>query len=162
MSWTKRQLVVQAYTELGLANYVFDLEPEQLQNACNVMDAMIASWSGVGAQIAYPASTSPGTTDLDADSTIPDFCNAAVYLGLALRLAPSMGKNPPQMTMIAAKQAYLNMLTMLTATPNEMSYPSTLPKGQGNKVWRGIDNPYFEADSPILGSDPTSIDLGLN
>ena len=34
MAWTKRQIVTQAFEEIGLASYVFDLEPEQLRAPC--------------------------------------------------------------------------------------------------------------------------------
>ena len=33
MSWTKRQIVEQALEELGLASYVFDMQPEQVESA---------------------------------------------------------------------------------------------------------------------------------
>ena len=33
MSWTKRQYIVDAFEEIGLASYVYDLQPEQLQSA---------------------------------------------------------------------------------------------------------------------------------
>ena len=40
MGWTKRQFVTQAFEEIGLASYVFDLTPEQLQSALRRLDAM--------------------------------------------------------------------------------------------------------------------------
>jgi hypothetical protein len=33
VSYTKRQLVEGAYAEIGMASFVFDLEPEDLQSA---------------------------------------------------------------------------------------------------------------------------------
>lgn len=154
MSWTKRQLITQAYDELGLADYVFDLEPQQLQSACQRMDAMIASWVARGIQIAYPLSTSPNTTDIDSDSTLPDFCNEAVYLNLAIRLGASMGKSLSPDTRKNAKEAYLFMLDGLTFPVQEMQFPQTLPRGQGQKPWRTYDNPYFRPPSEGILAGP--------
>ena len=42
MGWTKQQLVEQAFEEIGMANYVFDLQVEQLQSAMYQLDAMMA------------------------------------------------------------------------------------------------------------------------
>ena len=92
MGWTKRQLISAAYEEIGLADYVFDLEPSQLQGACRKMDAMLAEWEPK-VKLGYTSSDNPDTTDIDADSGLPSYANAAVYTNLAIRLGTSMGKN---------------------------------------------------------------------
>ena len=46
MGYTKRQFVTAALEEIGLASYVFDLQPEQLQSALRRLDAMISEWNG--------------------------------------------------------------------------------------------------------------------
>ena len=48
MGWTKRQFVAQAFEEIGLASYVFDLTPEQLQSALRRLDTMMAAWNALG------------------------------------------------------------------------------------------------------------------
>ena len=48
MGWTKRQLLSQAYEEIGLANYVFDIQPEQEMSALRRLDAMVQSWEQEG------------------------------------------------------------------------------------------------------------------
>jgi hypothetical protein len=47
VAWTKREFVVQAFSEIGLASYVYDLQPEQLQTALNRLDSMLATWNGL-------------------------------------------------------------------------------------------------------------------
>ena len=42
MSWTKRQIVEQALEELGLASYVFDMQPEQVESAKVIIERMEA------------------------------------------------------------------------------------------------------------------------
>ena len=40
MGWTKRQFVTQAFEEIGLAAYVFDLQPQQLDSALRKLNAV--------------------------------------------------------------------------------------------------------------------------
>ena len=54
MGWTKRQFIEQAFEEIGLAAYVFDLTPEQLQSALRRLDAMMAGWNTNGIRIGWP------------------------------------------------------------------------------------------------------------
>lgn len=155
MSWTKRQFVEQAFEELGLAAYVFDLTPEQLDSACRRMDAMVAGWAANGVRIAYPLSTSPNTTSLGSDTGVPDYCNEAIYLGLACRLAPSFGKVVSQETKMFADMAYSNMANQVAIPTHERQMPQTMPRGQGTKPWRNFNNPFVYAPQPAVdaGSD---------
>lgn len=152
MGWTKRQLVVQAFEELGLGAYIFDLEPEQLQSALRRLDSMMGVWDGKGIRLGYPIS-SPEESDLDDNSNLPDAATETVFLNLALRLAPSFGKTPSADTKAAAKEGY-GVLLAKAAMPPEMQLPGTMPAGAGNKT-RGIVNPFMPEPSDPLktGSD---------
>jgi len=154
MSWTKRQFVTQAFEEIGLAAYVFDLTPEQLDSALRRMDAMVAGWNANGVRIAYPLSSSPGSTDLDQDTNVPDFCNEAIYLGLALRIAASFGKVVSPETKMFADMAYSNMANQAAIPIMERSMPQEMPRGQGTKPWRNFNNPF------VIAPDPTEVDAG--
>jgi hypothetical protein len=142
MGWTKRELIMQAFEEIGLAAYVFDLTPEQLQSALRRMDAMVAGWNSNGVRIGYPLPSSPDSSNLDADSGVPDYANEAIFLGLAVRLAPSYGKQVAQETKAWADAAYGNMANQVAAPTPERQMPSTLPRGQGSKPWRNTWRPY--------------------
>lgn len=126
MTWKKRQLVTQAFEEIGLASYVFDLTPEQLQSAVARMDAMVHSWEANGVRIGYSA-----VSDLDEDSGIVDGANEAVYLNLAVRLAPSYGKVLPNETKASARAAYVSLANRSACPVPEMQFPTTLPLGGG-------------------------------
>ena len=143
MSWTKRQLIQQAYEEIGMADYVFDLEPEQLQSASRRMDAMVATWVASGVRISYPMSSTPGTTDIDENTQVPDWCNEALYLNLAIRLGASMGKSLSPDTRANAKAAYLAMIDMVVETPESVQMTGNTPRGQGRKPWRTYNNPFY-------------------
>lgn len=142
MGWTKRQLVTQAFEEIGLAAYVFDLNPDQLNSALRRMDAMIAGWSANGVRIKYSLPASPQDSDLDEDSGIPDFAIEAVYLGLAVRLGPSFGKTISPETKQFADMAYNNMANQVAFPTIERELPRTMPRGSGTKPWRNFNNPF--------------------
>jgi hypothetical protein len=140
MGWTKRQFVEQAFDEIGLANYVFDLQPEQLQSALRRLDTMIATWNALGIRLAYPLPSSPQDSDLDQETEVPDSAYEAIYTNLAIRIAPSFGKQVAIEVKVAAKQAYDVLLQRATA-PIEKQLPRSMPAGSGNKPWR-IDDPF--------------------
>lgn len=135
VSWTKRQLVRQAFSVIGLADYDFDLQAEQLQNAMYLMDSMVAVWNAKGVLLSYPLPTSPENADLDDESNIPDRANEAVYLNLALRIAPTLGRPVMPELKQSAWYAYNNLLSW-ALQPQEMNLPHTMPRGQGNKPYR--------------------------
>lgn len=153
MSWTKRQFVEQAYEEIGYAGYVFDLEPEQLESAMRRMDAMLATWNAKGIRIGYPLPSSPQNSDLDDETNVPDSANEAIYINLAMRLSPPVGKTISAETRMVAKDSF-NTLLMLAAVPPEMQLPNTMPAGSGNKPWR-YDDAFLKdpADPLLAGGD---------
>ena len=149
MSYTKRQFVTEAYTELGMADYVFDLQPEQLMVACRRLDAMMAEWNGRGISLGYTLPSSPQNTDIDQESGVPDWANEAVFLNLAVKLAPMHGK---QVNGASAKLALSTV--MVNATPDvRMNAPSDMPVGAGYK--RGSYPFKGEVVDTSTLSDPT-------
>ena len=153
MAWTKRQIVNQAFEEIGFANYNFDLDPEQLQSALRKLDAMMATWNIRGVRTGYPLSSSPSSSDLDQDSELPDWAIEATYKNLSIRIAPALGKVLSRETKADAKNAY-NTLLMMNAKPAEMQL-TKLPRGAGNKPWRIADRPFLDKpkDSLLGGGD---------
>ncbi|MDA3463490.1 packaged DNA stabilization gp4 family protein [Acinetobacter sp. AOR41_HL] len=133
MSWTKRQLVETAFEEIGMAAYVFDLQPEQVESARRSMDAMAALWSSKNIQIGYPLPTEADSSDLDQDSYIPDYAIETFYLNLAKRLASKFGKVLAPEKVVLAKEGYENLLRMAVSHPPQMKYACSLPSGAGNK-----------------------------
>lgn len=151
MSWTKRQLVRQAFSVIGLADYDFDLQAEQLQNAMYLMDSMVATWNAKGVLLSYPLPTSPENADLDDESNIPDRANEAVYLNLAKRLATTLGKQVTNDLNSAAWYAYNNLLSW-SLQPQPMQFPQNLPRGQGNKPYRYKQDNFM--DRPVSPAPP--------
>jgi len=142
MGYTKRQFILAAFEEIGLASYTFDLQPEQLESARRRLDAMIADWNGKGIRLGYPIPSSPDQGSIDEETFVPDSAYEAIICSLGIRLAPSYGKQVMPMTMATAKQGYDTLLQRATF-PLEQQMPSTMPAGAGNKPWRVYDNPFL-------------------
>jgi hypothetical protein len=157
MGWTKREFVVQAFEEIGYTSYIYDAMPEQLQSVLRRLDAMMATWNAKGIRIGYPLPSSPNNSDINEQTNVPDAANEAIYLNLAIRIAPMIGKTIQQETKQAAKAAY-DALLIKTAHPLQMQYPGTLPAGAGNKPWRNADNPFLTGPvEPLLAGQDDNI-----
>ena len=156
MAYTKRQFVEAALTEIGLASYVFDIQPEQLEYARRRLDAMMADWNGKGIRLSYPIPASPEQGSLAEETNVPDSANEAVILNLAVRLAPSYGKQIMPDTRLLAKTAYDTVLQRATA-PIELQFPETLPSGAGNKYWRDADDPFMPTPVDPVETGPEGI-----
>lgn len=150
MSWTKLEIVDAAYAEIGMANYDFYLSPEQRQAALNRLDAMVATWKRRGIVVDYVVPSSHGGSSLDDDTLINNHMEA-LYLNLAIKIAPMFGKAPSLETKSAAHTALRELMTD-TVTQQEQSYRDTLPVGQGNRPWQGISEFFSETRSPTSGT----------
>lgn len=154
MAYTKRQLIEQAFTEIGLAAYTFDLQPEQYETALRQLDAMMAAWNGKGIKLGYPLSLNPQNSNIDDDTFVPLEASEAVYLNLAIRIAQSFGRVVMPELKSNAKMAY-DVVVQLAAFPREMQFPGTTPAGAGNKTWRQYKDPYLRhPDEDPLAVDP--------
>lgn len=143
MGYSKRQFIHAALEEIGLASYVFDLQPQQVESALRRLDAMMAEWNAKGIRLSYPLPSSPELSDVDAESDVPDSANEAIITNLAMRLAPSYGKQVMSGTAIIAKEGYNTLLQRATVPP-ELQFPGTLPAGAGNKPWRTYNDPFLQ------------------
>jgi hypothetical protein len=152
--WTKRELVLQAFGELALYGYEFELTPEEMQTGLIKMDSLLAEWQQRGINIGYALPATQLDSDLDDQSGIPDWCNSAVYLNLAIRMSGGFGKAVPVELKIAAKQAY-DPLLWQAAYPRQQQLPSTLPVGAGNRAWRFTTRPFFpQPDTSTVQGNP--------
>ncbi|MDB4278434.1 packaged DNA stabilization gp4 family protein [Deltaproteobacteria bacterium] len=159
--WTKRQLIEQAFDELGLADYVFQLGPQPLESAMRKMDAMMGAWNAKGVRLGYPIPTSPDNSDLDDSSGLPDSANEAVFLNLAIRLAPSYGKVVSVATRQFAKLS-LDGLMGLSGVPAQLQPRQGTVAGAGH--WnnrRGrLTNPFLSPpNDPLLAGNDGEIVL---
>lgn len=153
--WTKRQLIEEAFAELALAGYVFDLSPEEMQTGLRRMDVFMATWEARGVRVGYAFPSAPNTSSLDDASGLPDSAVETVYLHLAIRLAAGFGKQVSPDTRKAARDGY-DALLWKAAQPIRQQFPNTLPIGAGNRAWRNETSPFF----PTPDTSPLQINSG--
>jgi hypothetical protein len=158
MGYTRRDLIEGALTEIGYANYAFDMQAEQLEACKRRLDSMMAAWNAQGLRLSYPIPSSPEASDLSDETNIPDSAWEAVVTSLAVRIAPMFGKTVSPDTKRAAKMA-LNTLYGLSAMPEQMQYPGTLPLGAGNKGWRGYETFFPEPSNPLTTGQDGELDF---
>lgn len=160
MGWTKQAIVAEAFGELALAGYEFDLTPEEMQTGLKRLDAMMATWEARGVRIGYAFPSSAETSDLGADSGIPEYANEPAYLNLAIRLAAAFGKQVGPDTRRAANEAFTVLLND-AAQPIEQQLPNTLSRGAGNKPWRNLGRQFFPipSDSPLVNTQGGDLDV---
>ena len=142
MSWSKQQIVEEAYGELSLHGFVVNLTPEILQRGLRRLDIMMAMWDGKGIRLSYPLPSSADGSNLDDDSGLSDIALEPTVLNLAVRLAAGHGKEVAPTTAAAAKEGY-DMLMARAAMPPEVQYPRWMPSGAGNKPWRWQRGPFL-------------------
>jgi len=126
VNYTKGELVKAALTEIGIADYEFDITPEEEATGIRRLDSMMAQWSDKGIRISYNFVGSSAD-----EAGLPNIAQEAVISNLALRLAPTYGKQVPPEVRSTAKRA-LNSLYSEAAYPNEMQLQTT-PIGSGYK-----------------------------
>lgn len=145
MSWSKRQIITQAYAMFGLGQYAMSLTPEQYETAISMLDSMMASAATTqGIRIGYNQSSDPSQTDQDQSSGIPDFANLAVSFMLSELLAGTIGKTIAPSFLIMGKNAYDALVSwcMSNSIP-EMQYARNTPRGSGNKPYQGAPASIF-------------------
>jgi len=148
MSYSKRQYINAAFEEIGLASYVFDLQPEQLESALKRLDSMMADWNGKGIRLSYPIPGEPEYSNIDAPTQVPDSANEAIITNLAIRIAPSYGRQVMPDTKSSARGSYQTLLSRAAMPPEQQL--SMLPSGAGNKYWRNSLNPFTPRPEELL------------
>lgn len=157
MGWSKRQIIEQAFAEIGLAAYSFDLQPEQVEDALRRLDNMMALWNSKGIRLGYPLPSSPGASDPDQQVGVPDEAIEPMVLNLAIRIAPAYGKVMMPETKATASLGYKTLL-MNSARPQEMQLDAlAIPAGAGNKQWRYDQDPYLPLPSDPLTVGPDNV-----
>lgn len=155
MGYTKREFIIDAFDEIGLASFNFDLQPEQMQSALRKLDRMLATWNGKGIRLGYPLPSTPKSSNLDDSANVPDSAHEAIVLNLAISIAPSFGKTVSPETKGMAKSAYQSLLSDF-AKPSEMQI-SGIPKGAGSKSYN--NNEFIQQDENLVAGADSELDF---
>jgi hypothetical protein len=141
---------------LGMAPTSYSIDSDMLQSALRRLDSMLAAWNAAGIRIGYPLPGNPGESDIDDDSSIPDAANETVFLNLAVRIAPSLGKTVTEDTKRSAAESYRALSNKSAMPIPERQFPGELPLGAGNKpamLSRVFVSPPDESNDIDAGSD---------
>lgn len=155
MSWTKRQLAADALGEIGIADYEFDITPDEQAMVIRRLDTMMATWEARTVRVGYLFPATADGSDPDDDSGLPESACETVFLNLAIRIAPSFGKTVSAETKKSARDGW-DLLLIAGAQPIPQQLPSTLPRGAGQKSWRAQNQPFF----PQPCTDPLVVGPG--
>jgi hypothetical protein len=146
---TKGELIGDAFAELAIASYVYDLEPEEQQTALRRMDALMASWESRGVRVGYQFGG-----DLSSESGLPQYAHEAVITALAVRLAPGFGKVVKPETLTTAKTGFDGLMLRVAQPPEQQL--RNLPSGAGNKPDHYVQQPFL----PVPTDDPLGVSTG--
>ena len=139
---TKLAIVQKALGKIGLASYVFDPSPEQLQAALEQLELLATEMDGIGIRKGYSLGA-----DISAESGLPDTAINPFAILLAVELAPDYGKQVAP-TLQASVLRARNALMVTNNVIPRMVYPGTLPIGVGNRM--GVRNAaYFQDCDPL-------------
>lgn len=152
MGWKKRDIITEAFNELGLGDYIFDVDPGQAQGALRRLDSMVAMWNRKSIRLGYPLPSGPNSSNMDDETNIQDTDINAVVLNLAVQIAPSFGKQVSVETKRASMEAYNTLLTQATQ-PREMQFPNNMPIGAGYKDGYHNDRRFFKELDPLDAGD---------
>jgi hypothetical protein len=159
MAWTKAQIISDAFGELALAGHVFDIEPEEQQQAARRLEMMLATWEARGVTLGYSFAGNPTGIDVDGDSGLPDAAVETVVINLAKRISGGFGKALTQQQLQDARDSYA-VLLRAAAFPREMQIPATMPRGAGVKPWRSARPFVTKPDtSPLSVNDGGDMDI---
>lgn len=158
--WTKRQLVDKVFAELALAGYVYDIDPEEQQDAASTLEMMVAGWIPDGISLPFNFAADSSSIDLDADSGVPLVHIRTVYCGAAIAFASSKGKTVRAQTQKAFGDGYSRLLRAAAMPPEQQL--RTMPIGAGAQSWRTTDNPFTTSPdtSPLQVGEDGGLNLG--
>lgn len=136
--YTTREIIEAAYAEIGMGEYVYDAQPEELVDALNRLDAMLAEWGADGIVTGYTVFDSPSTADMDLASGIVQSLVRPVILNLAVELCPMFGKTPSPQTTAAARAGKSLAIRQTVAVPVMRAASTATPAGAGYKFNGGV------------------------
>lgn len=160
----KGEIISQAFAELAIAEYEFDVSPEEKQAALVRLDAMMASWDAEGLSVPYAFAADSGTGSLDDESGLPQIANEAAYTELAIRTAASKGKVAPVTLRASAARAKAALSSAIVrGRMQQQQLSSWTPRGAGQKPWRQTQQPFLsppDTSQVKLADDGGGLSLG--
>lgn len=136
---TMREVVQDAFEEIGVKTAEVPLTNDELQSGIRRCNDMLTEWDDIGIIFGYvPALNGDDEINVDRNAV------GAVKYNLAVRLAPSFQKVVSS-ALASLASGTLNVLMASSADIGEVAYPDSLPLGSGNKCSNNdTDRRFFE------------------
>lgn len=137
----KREIIKGAYEVLGQSDAEFNLEPEEFDTACRLLNETMAELEderGIVLGYNYP---STGNGSADEESGIPRGAVRAIRYQLAQALAPSIGKALPAEALGPLATSFALLVSSYAGTP-QMQMARGTQRGAGNR-WPSRRSPFF-------------------
>ncbi len=123
---TMREVVQDAFEEIGVKKAEVALIDDELQSGIRRCNDLLTSWDAIGYIVGYNKVTDP-----DVVLELEDAAVSAAKYNLAARLAPSYQKQvTPELAAIASDS--FNILINQNVFIGEVAFPDSLPLGSGN------------------------------
>jgi hypothetical protein len=147
---TKRQILNLTFQAMGLADYEFNVTPEEYASGLFAMDAQMATWRTSNLYLNYNAPAVIGGGDLDDPSGIPDDAVLPVSFALAFPVAAAIGKTLSPAALVTAGQSMNALRARYSVVPQRALQKGT-PRGAGQKPY-GVWQPFgFSGTSDPAG-----------
>ena len=134
MAWTKRHIVDLAFDEVGLDMEGFQVPVNKQVKALKRLDSIVATWEKRRVYIGWRFETDPDASSLDSEVETPEGIIQALYLALAVSIAPTLGKAASPETRRLAREAYANALGDSKYEPPTMQLNGYTPRGAGSRL----------------------------
>lgn len=135
---TKEQLAQRILKLIGINSRFSEAEPHEIQDTLRYTNDWMMSLNGIGARLGW--SSDDGEPDPSADTGLPDWAVLGVTNSVALLMCPFFDKQPHPM-LFANKATGMNTIISRTIDNQRIQYPSTMPRGTGNRTLYG--NRYY-------------------
>lgn len=122
---TKIQLVTKAFDELRINGITSNPDSEDVALALDSLEGLV---SELLIDIGYRFESEP---DPNTMSGIPQFAESAIYIALAVRIAPRYGKDAGMIR--AQANAAMSALVARVKKPRQINYSTRMPMGIGNR-----------------------------
>lgn len=152
MSWTKRQFIERAFSEIGFGKRSYTITVEDFEDALAVFDSMALNWQArFGFGIGWPISDNPDDSNIDEETSVPLPLTQCVWANGAKAIASSFGKQVMPETNTLAKDSWENMVTFFEKLKGK-PLPKGIPYGAGNRMW-GRSRIFSPTPQPVDSHD---------
>lgn len=142
---TKIQLVSMAFDELRINGITSSADSEDNVLALQSLEQLV---SELNIDIGWRFEDEPSPNTM---SGIPQHAESAIYMALAVRIAPRYGKDAGMIRTQAS--AAMSAIVARVSKPRQVSYPTRMPMGLGNRR----QYPYSQQFMPAPDIAPNSI-----